>query len=114
MPKGFIYSSDPAAYGVMLAPELGVPDRFSVYLSIAARVSATAYTGFWDGNLLVDSPHPGLSYDTVSRGAVFGLHLASRRFSVHFNFYSYNELPFESVNPLTELSWGNITFEYRF
>jgi hypothetical protein len=114
VPKGFIYSSDPGAYGVMLAPEMGVPDEFSIYLSIAARVSATAYTVFWDGNLLVDSPHPGLPYDTVSRGAVFGLHLASRRFSVHFNFYSYDELPFESVNPLTELSWGNITFEYRF
>jgi hypothetical protein len=33
---------------------------------------------------------------------------------MHFNFYSYNELPFESVNPVTDLSWGNITFEYRF
>lgn len=25
-----------------------------------------------------------------------------------------NDLPFESVNPLTGLTWGNITFEYRF
>jgi len=114
LPEGFIHTSDPPGYGIMLNPNPGAPGTFCIYFSIVARVAATAYSVFWDGNTFGDSPHPGLDYDAVSRGAVFGLHVASRRFSVHFNFYSFGELPFESVNPLTDLSWGNITFEYRF
>ncbi len=114
LPEGFVHTVDPPGYGIMLNPNPGVPGRFCIYFSIAARVAATAYTVFWDGNTFGESPHPGLDYDTVSRGAVFGLHVASGRFSMHFNFYSYEELPFESVNPLTDLSWGNITLEYRF
>jgi lipid A 3-O-deacylase len=114
MPKGFIQTADPAGYGIMLNTNEGAPGRFCLYFSIVARLSALAYTVFWDGNTFTESPHPGLPYDTVNRGAVFGLHIASGRYSMHFNFYSYNELPFESVNPVTDLSWGNITFEYRF
>jgi hypothetical protein len=114
MPRGFIQTADPAGYGIILNPIHGVPDRFCIYFSIVARISALAYTVFWDGNTFGDSPHPGIPYDTVNRGAVFGFHIASQRFSMHFNFYSFNELPFESVNPVTDLAWGNITFEYRF
>ena len=114
LPEGFIQTADPPGSGIMLNPDTGTPGKFCIYFSIVARISATGYTVFYDGNTFVDSPHPGLEYDTVSRGAVFGLHAASRRFSVHFNFYSYEKLPFETVNPLTDLGWGNITLEYRF
>ena len=69
----------------MLNPNPGAPGRFCMYFSIVARASATAYSVFWDGNTFGDSPHPGLEYDTFARGAVFGLHVASRRFSAHFN-----------------------------
>jgi hypothetical protein len=114
VPKGFINTADPAGYGITFNPQEGAPGKLCFYFSIVARISAMAYTVFWDGNTFRESPHPGLPYDTINRGAVFGLHIASRRYSMHFNFYSYNELPFESVNPVTDLSWGNITFEYRF
>ena len=114
VPRGFINTADPAGYGITFNPQEGVPGRFCIYFSIVARISAMAYTVFWDGNTFTESPHPGLPYDTVNRGAVFGLHVASGRFSAHLNFYSYSELPFESVNPVTDLSWGNITLEYRF
>ena len=114
LPEGFTHTADPPGYGIMLNPNPGAPGSFCMYFSIVARVSATAYSVFWDGNTFGDSPHPGLEYDTMARGAVFGLHVASRRFSAHFNFYSYESLPFESVNPLTDLNWGNITLEYRF
>jgi hypothetical protein len=114
LPEGFVHTADPPGSGIMLSPGKGVPGKFCIYFSIVARVSATGYTVFYDGNTFRESPHPGLEYDTFSRGAVFGLHMASKRFSVHFNFYSYESLPFESVNPLTDLGWGNITLEYRF
>lgn len=114
MPPGFVSTPDPPASGIMLDPQVGVPAEFSIFFSIVARVTATGYTVFYDGNTFGESPHPGLSYDTVSRGAVFGLHVSSGRFSIHFNFNSYESLPFETVNPLTDLAWGNITFEYRF
>ncbi len=114
LPKGFVHTADPPGAGIMLNPVEGVPRKVQVYFSVVARVSAMAYTVFLDGNAVRNSPHPGLEYDSVTRGAVFGLHVASKRFSVHFNFYSYESLPFESVNPLTDLSWGNVTLEYRF
>jgi len=114
VPHGFVSTADPPASGIMLSPAVEVPEKFSIYFSIVARVTATGYTVFYDGNTFRESPHPGLEYDTISRGAVFGLHVVNGRFSVHFNFYSYESLPFETVNPLTDLAWGNITFEYRF
>jgi hypothetical protein len=114
VPRGFIQTADPPGYGTMLNPTLGAPERFCIYFSIVARISALGYTVFWDGNTFGDSPHPGIPYDTINRGAVYGLHIASGPFSMHFNFYSFNELPFESVNPVTDLAWGNISFEYRF
>jgi hypothetical protein len=114
LPEGFVHTADPPGYGIIVNPNTGVPGGFCIYFSVAARVAATAYTVFWDGNTFGESPHPGLDYDPVTRGAVFGLHVASRRFSAHFNFYSYDELPFESVNPVTDLMWGNVTLEYRF
>jgi lipid A 3-O-deacylase len=114
LPEGFLNTPDPGGDGIMLNPITGVPGGFHVYLSIAARAWATAYTVFFDGNTFRESPHPGLEYDTVTRGAVIGLHFEGRTFSVHLNFYSYENLPFESVNPLTDMTWGNITLEYRF
>ena len=114
MPHGFVSTPDPPASGIMLSPEMEVPKKLSIYFSIVARVTATGYTVFYDGNTFGDSPHPGLEYDTASRGAVFGLHVAKGRWAVHFNFNSYESLPFETVNPLTDLAWGNITFEYLF
>ena len=114
LPRGFVATVDPPASGVMLDPKMGAGEEFSLYFSIVARVTATGYTVFYDGNTFGDSPHPGLEYDTVSRGAVFGLHVAKGRWAVHFNFNSYESLPFETVNPLTDLAWGNITFEYHF
>ena len=114
LPKGFINTADPPGRGIMLNPTEDVPAKIRVYFSVVARVTATAHAVLLDGNTFRESPHPGLDRDTISRGAVFGVHVASGRFSVHFNFNSYKDLPFESANPVTDLSWGNITFEYRF
>jgi len=114
LPEGFLNTPDPGGNGIMLNPITGVPGGFHVYLTIAARVWATAYTVFFDGNTFRESPHPGLDYETVTRGAVIGLHFEGRKYSVHLNFYSYEGLPFESVNPLTGMNWGNITIDYRF
>ncbi len=33
---------------------------------------------------------------------------------LNLNFYYYHEPPFDSANPITDLTWGNITLEYRF
>jgi len=114
LPKGFVQLADPAGYGVMLDAEKGVPEEFHVYFSVVFRVGATGHSVFFDGNMLRDSPHPGLEYDAISHATIFGLHADRGRYGIHFNFYKYNGLPFESVNPLTDLTWGNITFEYRF
>jgi hypothetical protein len=114
LPKGFAQMADPPAYGIMLDPEKGDPGKFHLYFSVVFRVGATGHSVFFDGNMLRDSPHPGLEYDGISHATVFGLHADRGRYAIHFNFYRYNDLPFESVNPLTDLTWGNITFEYRF
>ena len=114
LPRGFVATVDPPGSGVMLDPIVRGGGELSVYFSIAARVTATGYTVFYDGNTFGDSPHPGLEYDTANRGAVFGLHVSKGRWAVHFNFNSYESLPFETVNPLTDLAWGNITLEYLF
>ena len=113
LPKGFAYTADPPGRGIMLDPNTAVPGKLQVYFSIVAQMTATAHLVFFDGNTLRESPHPGLPYDTVGRGAIWGFHLASRRFAVHFTLNTFNELPFESVNPLTDITWGTITFEYR-
>jgi len=114
LPRGFVNTPKPPARGIMLDPTEGVPGEFHLYFSIAARVSATGYTVFYDGNTFTESPHPGLEYDPVVRGAVFGIHMASKRFSAHLNLNVYNELPFESENPVTDMTWGILTLEYRF
>jgi hypothetical protein len=114
LPKGFTQLADPPAYGIMFDPEKGNVGKFHLYFSVVLRVAATAHSAFFDGNVLGDSPHPGLEYDAISHATIFGLHADRGRYAIHFNFYKYNDLPFESVNPLTDLTWGNITFEYRF
>jgi hypothetical protein len=114
LPEGFVNTPDPGGNGVMLDPTIGDPGGLHIFFSVVARVWATAYTVFFDGNTFRQSPHPGLDYQTLTRGAIFGLHIESRRFSVDFNFYTYDNLPFESANPLTDMTWGNITFDYRF
>jgi hypothetical protein len=114
LPKGFSQLPDPPGYGIMLDPEKGDPGKFHLYFSIVFRVGATGHSVFFDGNMLRDSPHPGLEYEGFSHGTVFGLHADRGRYAIHFNFYKYNDLPFDSVNPLTDLTWGNITFEYRY
>jgi hypothetical protein len=78
------------------------------------RATAIAYAVALDGSAFRDSPHPGLTYDPISPQGIFGIHMASRRFSAHVNYYYYRDPPFESANPVTDLSWGNITLEYRF
>ena len=98
----------------MLNPNMGVPGKFHVYFSVVFRVVAMGHSVFFDGSLLRDSPHPGLEYEAISHATVFGFHADRGRYAIHFNFYKYNDLPFESVNPLTGLTWGNITLEYRF
>jgi hypothetical protein len=114
LPRGFTHTSDPPGFGIMLDPEKGNAGKFHLYFSVVFRLSATGHSVFLDGNVFAESPHPGLEYDAISHATIFGLHADKGRFGVHFNFYLYNDLPFESLNPLTELSWGNITFEYRF
>jgi lipid A 3-O-deacylase len=114
MPEGFVHTADPPGNGIMLNPNKGVPGKFQIYFSVVARVTVVAYTVFYDGNTFRESPHPGLDYDTVTPSVVLGLHVASGRFSTHFNFYTYETLPFESSNPSTDLTWANITLEYRF
>ncbi len=114
LPTGFTNIPDPPGRGVMLDSNEGVPGRFDIYFSATVRAMALGYTVVFDGNTFRDSPHPGLDYDTFIPQAVFGLHVASRRFSAHLNFYYYREPPFESANPITDLTWGNITLEYRF
>jgi hypothetical protein len=95
-------------------PSEGVGRDVHVYFSVVYRVSATAYSVFFDGNALRESPHPGIPYRTFTHGTIFGLHAAIGTYAIHFNFYTYDDLPFESVNPLTDMTWGNISFEYRF
>lgn len=114
LPLGFTQLPDPAGYGIMLDPEMGPPETFHLYFSVIFRVSATGHSVFFDGNVLRDSPHPGLDYDAISHATIFGLHADRGRYAIHFNFYKFNDLPFESVNSLTDLTWGNITLEYRF
>ena len=114
LPLGFTQLPDPAGDGIMFDPEKDCSGTFHVYFSVIFRVSATGHSVFFDGNMLRDSPHPGLEYETISHATIFGLHADRGRYAIHFNFYKFNDLPFESVNPLTDLTWGNITFEYRF
>lgn len=114
LPKGFVQLSDPPGYGIMLDAEKGQPGKLHVYFSVVFRVERTIHSVFFDGNVLRESPHPGLEYDALSHATIFGLHADGGRYGIHFNFYKYNDLPFKSVNPLTGLTWGNITFEYRF
>jgi lipid A 3-O-deacylase len=114
LPKGFTQLSDPPGYGIMLDAEKGVPALAHVYFSVVFRVGATGHSVFFDGNTFRDSPHPGLEYDAISHATIFGFHVDHGRFGFHFNFYKYNQLPFHSVNPLTDLTWGNITLEYRY
>jgi hypothetical protein len=114
LPKGFVQLPDPPGHGIMLDPEKGVSGKFHVYFSIVFRVVTTGHSVFFDGNMLRDSPHPGLEYEVFSHATIFGFHADRGRYAIHFNFYKYNDLPFESVNHLTDLTWGNITFEYRF
>jgi hypothetical protein len=114
LPEGFVQLADPPGYGIMLDPEKGVHGRFHVFFSVVFRVGLTGHSVFFDGNMLRESPHPGLEYDAFSHATIFGFHADSGRSAIHFNFYRFNDLPFESANPLTDLTWGNITFEYRF
>ena len=114
LPRGFVQLADPPGYGIMLDPEKGDPGKLHVYFSIVFRVGVTGYSVFFDGNLLRESPHPGLEYDALSHATIFGFHADRGRYAIHFNFYKYNDLPIHSVNPLTDLTWGNITLEYRF
>jgi hypothetical protein len=114
LPRGFVQSVDPPGRGIMLDPVVGVANTTQVYFSVKARVSATLYTVFLDGNSFGDSPHPGVDYDRIGRSASFGFHIARKRWAAHFVLNTYDELPFESVNPLTDMSWGNVTLEYRF
>ena len=114
LPMGFAQLPDPPGYGIMLDPEKGVSGKTHIYFSVVYRVGATGHSVFLDGNMLRDSPHPGLEYDAVSHAMVFGFHADRGRYAIHFNFYKYNDLPIESVNPITDLTWGNITFEYRY
>jgi hypothetical protein len=89
LPKGFAHTADPPGHGIMLNPNEGVPGKIHLYFSVVARVSATAYTVFFDGNTFRESPHPGLDYDTISPSVVLGVHAASGRFSAHFNFFGF-------------------------
>ena len=117
LPRGFAHQADPPGRGIMLNPSEDEPGRLQVYFSVVARVVATGYTVFLDGNTFAESPHPGMAYDAVSRGTVFGAHVVSGRYSVHLFLNAYDEVPFESINPvkpISEMTWGNITFDYRF
>ena len=59
--------------------------------------------------------HSGELTKLSTSGSDFlGFHADRVPFAIHFNFYKLNDLPIESVNPLTGLTWGNITFEFRF
>jgi len=58
----------------MLNPNMGVPGKFHLYFSVVLRVVATGYSVFLDGNMLGDSPHPGLEYDAISHSTVFGFY----------------------------------------
>ena len=117
IPRGFAHMADPPGRGIMLNPSEDEPGKLHVYFSVVVRAVATAYTVFLDGNSFGESPHPGIAYDAVSRGTVFGAHVASGRYSFHLFLNSFNEVPFESINPvkpISDMTWGNFTFEYRF
>lgn len=113
LPKGFIHIPDPPGRGIALDPSLGVPGKLHIYFSLVARMTAQAYTVVLDGNTFRNSPHPGLEYDRFIPQTILGMHVASRRFSIHLNLYHYREPPFESTNPITDTTWGNVTLEYR-
>jgi len=114
IPTGFAHLPDPPGRGIMLNPNTQAPGEFYFYFSLALRMTAMVYTVAWDGNLIRESPHPGLEYDHFYPQAVVGFHLGSGRFSAHVSYYYYRDTPFEVANPNTDLSWGNITLEYRF
>jgi len=114
LPTGFTHIPDPPGRGIMLNPNKGVPGRFNAYVSLVVRVTALAHAVTLDGNTFRASPHPGLEYDRLIPQGILGVHVASGRFSVHGSYYYYRDPPFESTNPITDLTWANITIECRF
>ena len=107
MPLGFVPLPDMAGRGVISDPTLDLPaDRLSAYLTLTGRMTGIAYTVLWDGNMFQDSN--SVNYDHYLAEAIFGAHLARDSWGFHLSYYL-------TTNPNdTNLSWANVSFDYRF
>lgn len=111
LPEGFAHVPDVAGRGVIVDPVIVAPEvRTHLYFSAVARASGIAHTVLLDGNSFSDSH--SVDYDPYMLQLILGTHLQHGRMGFHFNIYL-------SSNPVKEtagsdLTWTNLSFEYRF
>jgi len=111
IPRGFTHIPDIIGRGVITDPTPDVATRdWNAYFSLSARGTALAYTVMLDGNLFKDSH--SVDYDNYMGSLIVGLHFAKGAFSMHYNLNLSTSPADTDTN--TDLTWGNVTLEYRF
>jgi hypothetical protein len=112
LPEGFVHIPDMAGRGVIVNPVLEGPDAGATrfYFSAVVRAAAIGYTVLLDGNTFEDSHN--VDYDHHMVQSIIGTHFNHGDFGLHFNLYL-------SANPAddssqSDLTWGNVSLDYRF
>jgi lipid A 3-O-deacylase len=112
LPRGFTPMPDIAGRGVIMEPVFGsVPSaQTQFYLSAALRGTVTAYTVLLDGNTFENSD--SVDYEPGLAQIILGGHLTRGALGLHFTLYL-------SSNPVknstkSDLSWANMSLDYRF
>jgi lipid A 3-O-deacylase len=110
LPRGFAHIPDVIGRGVITDPTPDVPtDVWRGYFSLATRGTAIAYSVLFDGNTFEDSH--SIDYDNYVGNLIIGLHFGKGAFSMHYNLYLATT-PTDTEK--SDLTWGNVTMEYRF
>ncbi len=111
LPKGFVPIPDVAGRGALLDPILdGSLPGTRFYFSAVARGSLLAYTVLLNGNTFQDSH--SVDYDHYIAQILLGAHLEHGAFGIRFTFY-FSSNPAQDLGT-SDLSWGNLSMDYRF
>jgi lipid A 3-O-deacylase len=113
VPRGFAHIPDIAGRGVIMEPVFGsVPSaQTQFYLSATLRGAVTAYTVLLDGNTFENSD--SVDYEPGLAQVILGGHLARGALGLHFTAYLSSN-PVKNSAENSDLSWANISLDYRF
>jgi lipid A 3-O-deacylase len=107
LPLGFTPLPDMPGRGVISDATLDPPtDRISAYLTLTGRFTEIGYTVLLDGNTFEDTHQVEYEHSVVE--AIFGAHVAYSSFAIHFSYY------LATYPNDQQLSWANVSLDYRF